>query len=215
MALPPKETYFFFEEPHSDLRGILTVRGFPKSILLYENIPKLSHSANVQKFTIIDASRADRFNREKELIGTPFIIFFDCTAENLPHAINFFKPQRALAFKNEEACLDYLYAVIAQTVYGAIIDFDSEEVFELLDGYVEDSTPTPKIINYCDITKIDASPDHVPFLFANIVNTPEIAHKILTTPTFFEPISDYTDKLRIVLIVTNHKKSYQKVFWSE
>ena len=89
MALPPKETYFFFEEPHSDLRGRLAVRGFSKSILLFENLSKLPHTANVQRFTIIDASRPDRFHREEELIGTHFILFFDCTEENLQHAIIF------------------------------------------------------------------------------------------------------------------------------
>ncbi len=214
MALPPKETYFFFEEPHSDLRGRLAVRGFSKSILLFENLSKLPHTANVQRFTIIDASRPDRFHREEELIGTHFILFFDCTEENLQHAIIFFKPQQALAFRNEEACLEYLYLEIAQAVYGAVIDFDSEEVLKLLGGYIEGSNLAPKIINCCDVTKFDTSPNDATFLFANVVNSPEIAHKLLTT-TISETMAKRADKCSVALIVTDHRKSYQKVFWSE
>lgn len=215
MALPLQENYFFFEEPHSNFRGILTVRGLPKSKLLYENMPKLAPKTNLQKFTIIDASMAYRFDREKELIGTPFILFFCCTKENLQHAINFFKPQIALAFKDEAACLEYLYATICQSIYGAIIDFDETEVLEILKAYKKGQDETPRIISCSDSKQLAILSDDISFFFSNLVNSIEIAHKILTASTLFKTMSMCGDKCVTALTVTNHHKSYQKVFWGE
>lgn len=215
MTLPPQETYFFFEEPHSDFRGILATRLFPKRILTDTNTFKLPSDANTYKFTIIDASRADKFNKEKELVGTPLIFFFNCNKGNLKHAINFFKPQRALAFKDEGACLEYLYAVIAQTVYGAIIDFDEEEVFNIFQAYRADTNIDVGIIHCCDANKMPNLPTDTNLFFTNIVNSMEIAHKILTATTIFKNMSRHSNKCTTALIVAPHSKSYQKVFWSE
>lgn len=215
MALPAKETLFFFDEPHSNFRGILAVRGIPKSKLLYENFSKLSGKTNLQKFTIIDASIPFRFDREKRLIGTPFILFFCCTKENLQHAINFFKPQTALAFADEASCLEYLYVIICQSIYGAIIDFDEAEVLEILKAYIKGQNENPDIINCCDTKQLDNLPADANFLFTNVVNNMEIAHRILTATTFFKTMSRYADKCVPALIVAPHRKSYQKVFWSE
>ena len=215
MALQPKETLFFFNEPHSNFRGILAVRGLSKNKLIYENLPKLSHDTNIQKFTIIDASSAYRFDRDKELIGSQFILFFCCTKENLQHAIDFFKPQTALAFKDEEACLEYLYATICQSIYGAIIDFDETEALEILKAYKKGQNEELHIINCCDAEQSNDIPPDVNFFFSNIVNSIEIAHKILTATTIFKTMSRHADKCVTSLIVTNHSKSYQKVFWGE
>ena len=215
MALPPKETYFFFEEPHSDFRGILTARLFPKRILADTNTFKLSSDANVFKFTIIDASRADKFDEEKEFIGTPLMFFFDCNKGNLKHAIDFFNPQRALAFKDEGACLEYLYAVIAQAVYGAIIDFDEEEVFNIFQAYRADTNSNAGIINCCDANNMPNLPIGTNLFFTNVVNSIEAAHKILTATTIFKNMSKYANKCTTALIVAPNRKSYQKVFWCE
>ena len=215
MALPPKETLFFFNEPHSNFRGILAVRGLSKNKLIYENLPKLSHDTNIQKFTIIDASSAYRFDRDKELIGSPFILFFCCTKENLQHAIDFFKPQTALAFKDEEACLEYLYAVICQSTYGAIIDFDETEALEILKAYKKGQNETPSIISCCDAKETDVISNDADFFFSNIVNSIEIAHRILTATTIFKTMSKYADKCVTALMVTNHRESYQKMFWGD
>ena len=215
MTLPPKETYFFFEEPHSDFRGILAARLFPKRILTDTNTFKLPSDANTYKFTIIDASRVDKFGEEKELIGTPLIFFFDCTKENLKHAIDFFKPQKALAFKNEEACLEYLYAVIAQTVYGAIIDFDEEEVFNIFQAYQADTHSNAGIINCCDANNMPNVSIDTNLFFTNVVNSMEVAHKILTATTIFKNMSKHANKCTTALIIAPNRKSYQKVFWCE
>lgn len=215
MALPPQETLFFFKEPHSNFRGILAVRGLPKNKLLYENLPKLSHDTNIQKFTIIDASSAYRFDRDKELIGSPFILFFCCTKENLQHAIDFFKPQTALAFKNETACLEYLYAIICQSTYGAIIDFDETEILEILKAYRKGQTEELHIISCCDAKQLDSLPAVTNIFFTNVINSVEAAYEILTATTIFKTMSKYADKCVTALIVTNHCKSYQKFFWNE
>ena len=193
----------------------MAARLFPKRILTDTNTFKLPSDANTYKFTIIDASRADKFGEEKELIGTPLIFFLDCTKENLKHAIDFFKPQKALAFKNEEACLEYLYAVIAQTVYGAIIDFDEEEVFSIFQVYRADTNSNIGIINCCDANNMPNLPIGTNLFFTNVVNSMEAAHKILTATTFFKNMSKHANKCTTALIVASNRKSCQKVFWSE
>ena len=213
MALPPTDAYFYFDEPTSDFRGLLYQRGIPRSNITYECSPHFSHKAKATRYTIIDANRPDKFSKAEEIID--MLLAFDCTKENLQQVIDFFQPPIMLAFTDEQSCLEYLYIVISQALYGAIIDFDETEIFDILQAYKASTQSKIGIINCCDANKTNNLPINASLFFTNAVNSMEIAHKILTTTTIFKSMSKYTDKCTTALIVTPHRKSYQKVFWCE
>ena len=214
MALPPTDAYFYFDEPTSDLRGLLYQRGIPRSNITYECSPHLSHKTKVIRYTIIDANRPDKFSEAEEIIDV--LLAFDCTKENLQQVIDFFQPPIMLAFANEQSCLEYLYTAISQALYGAIIDFDESEAFAILQAYRTDTQNKVGIINCCDAkNQINNLPADTKPFFTNIVNSMDVAHKILTATTIFKSMSKYADKCTTALIATPHRKSYQKVFWCE
>ena len=68
MALPPTDAYFYFDEPTSDFRGQLYNRGIPRSNITYECSPHFSHQAKVTRYTIIDATRPNKFTEAEEII---------------------------------------------------------------------------------------------------------------------------------------------------
>ena len=213
MALPPTDAYFYFDEPTSNFRGLLYQRDIPRNNITYECSPHFSHKAKVTRYTIIDANRHDKFSEAEEIIGV--LLAFDCTKENLQQVIDFFQPPIMLAFTDEQSCLEYLYIVISQALYVAIIDFDEAEIFDILQAYKAGTQSKIGIINCCDANKANNLPINASLFFTNAVNSMEIAHKILTTTTIFKSMSKYTDKCTTALIVTPHRKSYQKVFWCE
>ena len=213
MALPPTDVYFYFDEPTSDLRCLLYQRGIPRSNITYECSPHLSHKTKVTRYTIIDANRPDKFSEAEETIDV--LLASDCTKENLQQVIDFFQPPIMLAFADEQSCLEYLYVVISQALYGAIIDFDESEIFNILQTYKADTQNKVGIINCCDANQMNNLPTDNNIFFTNIVNSIDIAHKILTTTTISKSMSKYADKCTTALIVTTHRKSYQKVFWCE
>ena len=213
MALPPTDAYFYFDEPTSDLRGLLYQRGIPRSNITYECSPHLSHKTKVTRYTIIDANRPDKFSEAEEIIDV--LLVFDCAKENLQQVIDFFQPPIMLAFANEQSCLEYLYVVISQALYGAIIDFDESEIFTILQAYKADTQNKVGIINFCDANQKNNLPTDNNIFFTNIVNSIDVAHKILTTTTISKTMSKHADKCTTALIVTPHRKSYQKVFWCE
>ena len=210
MALPPTDAYFYFDEPTSDFRGQLYNRGIPRSNITYECSPHFSHQAKVTRYTIIDATRPNKFTEAEEIIDV--LLAFDCTKENLQQIIDFFHPPVMLAFADEASCLEYLYVVISQALYGAILDFDESEVLEILQAYIADRPNKIGIINCCDANNLPCSTN---LFFTNVVNSSEVAHKILTATTIFKSISKYADKCTTALIFAPIRKSYQKVFWCE
>lgn len=213
MALPPTDAYFYFDEPTSDFRGLLYQRGIPRSNITYECSPHFSHKAKATRYTIIDANRPDKFSEAEEIIDV--LLAFDCTKENLQQVIDFFQPPIMLAFANEQSCLEYLYVLISQALYGAIIDFDESEVFDILQAYRAGVQSKIGIINCCDANKTNNLPINASLFFTNAVNSMENAHKILTATTIFKTMSKHANKCTTALIVTPHRKSYQKVFWCE
>ena len=213
MALQPTDAYFYFDEPTSDLKGQLYNRGIPRSNITYECSPHLPHNAKVTRYTIIDASRPNKFAEAEEIID--ILLAFDCTKENLQQVMDFFHPPVMLAFADEQSCLEYLYVVISQALYGAFLDFDESEVLEILQAYIADTPNKIGIINCCDANKLDHLPCSTNHFVTNIVNSVETAHELLTATTNFQNISKYVDKCTIALIVVPNSKNYQKVFWTE
>ena len=213
MALPPTDAYFYFDEPTSDFRGLLYQRGIPRSNITYECSPHFSHKSKVTRYTIIDANRPDKFSEAEEIIDV--LLAFDCTKENLQQVIDFFQPPIMLAFTNEQSCLEYLYVLISQALYGAIIDFDETEIFDILQAYKAGRQSKIGIINCFDANKMNHFPINASLFFTNAVNSMENAHKILTATTVFKTMSKHADKCTTALIVTPLRKSYQKVFWCE
>ena len=213
MALPPTDAYFYFDEPTSDFRGQLYNRGIPRSNITYECSPHFSHQVKVTRYTIIDATRHNKFTEAEEIID--ILLAFDCTKENLQQVIDFFHPPVMLAFADEQSCLEYLYVVISQELYGAFLDFDESETFSILQAYRQNENTSCGIINCVDLKHLETIPMDKEIFFTNIFPNTEEAYPILITDKFtkvlemFAPTSSGT-----IIFAPNHKQS-EKLFWSE
>lgn len=213
MALPPQEAYFYFDEPTSNFRELLYNRGLPREILTYECSPHMSSQTQIVRYTIIDASRPDKFSQAEEVVDN--MLCYNCTKENLSQLIDYFHPSIMLAFTDEASCLEYLYFVISQSAYGAIIDFDESEVLKILHAYREGTNNDVEIIKCCDTKQIEQIPSNKPVFFSNVVNSFEQAYLLLTTEKLVKVTSLFNNEYIGAVIVSPHNKSYSKMFWSE
>ena len=213
MALPPQEAYFYFDEPTSNFRELLYNRGLPRETITYEYLPQFPCKTRATRYTIIDASRPNKFHEAGEIID--MLICYNCTKENLSQVIDYFQPPIMLAFVDEVSCLEYLYVVISQSAYGAIVDFDESEVLEMFHAYREDTNNDVEIIKYCETKQIEQIPSNKPVFFSNVVNSFEQAYLLLTTEKLVKVASLFSSKCIGAVIVSPHNKSYSKMFWSE
>ena len=213
MALPPTDAYFYFDEPTSDLRGLLYQRGIPRSNITYECSPHLSHKTKVTRYTIIDANRPDKFSEAEEIIDV--LLAFDCTKENLQQVIDFFQPPIMLAFANEQSCLEYLYTAISQALYGAIIDFDESEIFKVLKAYQATENTYCEIINCVDLKHFETIPADKEIFFVSIFPNLEEAYPILITDKFHKVLEMFTPTSSGAIIFAPYHKQSEKLFWSE
>ncbi|MBQ7884433.1 MAG: hypothetical protein IJ320_08780 [Phascolarctobacterium sp.] len=213
MALPPQEAYFYFDEPTSNFRELLYNRGLPRDILTYECSPHMTSQTQTVRYTIIDANRPDKFSQTEEVVDK--LLCYNCTKENLSRVIDYFHPPIMLAFADEASCLEYLYVLISQSAYGAIVDFDESEVLEILHAYREGTNNDVGIIKCCEIKQIEQIPSNKPVFFSNVVNSFEQAYLLLTTEKLVKVASLFSSKCIGAVIVSPHGKSYSKMFWSE
>ena len=213
MALPPTDAYFYFDEPTSDFRGQLYNRGIPRSNITYECSPHFSHQAKVTRYTIIDATRPNKFTEAEEIID--ILLAFDCTKENLQQVMDFFHPPVMLAFADEQSCLEYLYVVISQELYGAFLDFDESEAFSILQAYRQNENTSCGIINCVDLKHLETIPMDKEIFFTNIFPNTEEAYPILITDKFHKVLEMFAPTSSGTIIFAPYHKQSEKLFWSE
>ena len=213
MALPPTDAYFYFDEPTSDFRGQLYNRGIPRSNITYECSPHFSHQAKVTRYTIIDATRPNKFTEAEEIID--ILLAFDCTKENLQQVMDFFHPPVMLAFADEQSCLEYLYVVISQELYGAFLDFDESETFKILKAYQSNENASCGIIHSTSLENFPSIPSNRDVFFANIFSTADNPSLFLKSNEFIKALDKFAPASAGTIIVAPNCKPLQKLFWSE
>ena len=213
MALPPADAYFYFDEPTSDFRGQLYNRGIPRSNITYECSPHLPHNAKVTRYTIIDASSPNKFSEAEEIIDV--LLAFDCTKENLQQVIDYFHPPVMLAFVDEQSCLEYLYVVISQELYGAILDFDGSEVLRILKAYQTNENTSCGITHSTKFQNLSTIPSNKEVFFSNIFSTAYKASLFMKSNEFIKTLDKFVPTSTGTMIVAPNCKPLQKLFWSE
>ena len=213
MSLPPTDAYFYFDEPTSDLRGQLYNKGIPRSNITYECSPHLPHNTKITRYTIIDANRPNKFSEAEEIIDV--LLAFDCTRENLQQVIYYFQPPVMLAFADEQSCLEYLYVVISQTLYGAFLDFDESETFKILKVYQSNENASCGIILSTNLESLSAIPSNKEVFFASIFPTVDKASYFLKANELITVLSTFASASTGSIIIAPNNKPLQKIFWCE
>lgn len=213
MALPPTDAYFYFDEPTSDFRGQLYNRGIPRSNITYECSAHLPHNAKVTRYTIIDANRPNKFTETEEIID--ILLAFDCTKENLQQVIDFFHPPVMLAFADEKSCLEYLYVVISQELYGAFLDFDESETFKILKAYQSNENASCGIIHSTNLQNLSTIPTDQSVFFANIFSNADKASYFLNSGKFITVLDIFAPTSTGSIIIAPSNKPLQKLFCTE
>lgn len=213
MALPPTDAYFYFDEPTSDFRGQLYNRGIPRSNITYECSAHLPHNAKVTRYTIINANRPNKFTETEEIID--ILLAFDCTKENLQQVIDFCHPPVMLAFADEQSCLEYLYIVISQALYGAFLDFDESETFKILKAYQSNENASCGIIHSTNLESLSAIPSNKEVFFANIFPIADNPSLFLEFNEFIKVLDKFAPASTGTIIVAPNCKPLQKLFCTE
>lgn len=118
--LKPQDLYLCLKEKSTDFRTKLIEAGFPASVFENKDTKKL-------EFCII---RQEDYDFEMESYGDADIIFIGTDTAAVRRIIdNTWKS--VLAFKDDTACLYFLYSIVSEYVFGMVKEFDLAEFYDM------------------------------------------------------------------------------------
>lgn len=118
--LKPQDLYLCLHEENTDFRSKLIQAGFS------ENIFKCKEADKVEFYII---KQEDSISEKRDYGNADIIIFIGTDTVAVRHIIDN-TCKSVLAFENENACLYFLYSIVAEYVFGMFKEFDWFEFYD-------------------------------------------------------------------------------------
>lgn len=152
----PGDLYLCLNEINTDFRSKIINAGFSESIFENQDIDK-------HEFCIVDAESE---NFEADNYKSAYILCISSTPENVRKIVDKNPCARVLAFKNETACLYFLYDFVSFFVFGMFKDSDLAEIY----GLFQSARDNIKIIDCIDFEQLNDLPKGISVCSINAIS---------------------------------------------
>lgn len=213
MLPPSPDTHIILEEEGNIAKQLLA-RGLPTAIFGHVPLKQcLQSNENFITYFLLDLSKQEGVPYVSNTY--PIILCYNGSKELVRRTISLFDPKLLLAFADEAGCVEFLYVLLAQAAYGAILDFDFTDILRCFHTYERYGNHDVGIVKCTDLQNLNTIPANKEVFFSNVFGNYESLFPFMMTDKFSKVLNLFAPNSTGTIIVTPQHKVSQKIFWCE
>lgn len=210
MVSEDENVRFIITEYGTDVTKELLKRGIPKKFL---DCTDTNGEISACRYSVIDMAKLSI--EEVSIDRDSIILCVNATKENIKKVVEKFDAQIVIPFNNLEGCIEFMYINVAQSAYGAFMDFDLGDIIDTLGIRYMQNNSDIKVVHCTDILQLKEVPEDVKVFVSNVVYSYDDVFALVGTGKLIKILEMFREDSRAAIVVSPMKGSYQKIFWSE